>query len=84
MGIEVIFGEGRFAGPGAFEVAGRRINARRFLLATGSSPFVPEVPGLADVSYLTNETVFDLEARPSRMAVLGAGPIGLELAQAFQ
>ncbi len=84
MGIEVIFGEGRFTGPDAFEVAGRRIKARRFLLATGSSPFVPEVSGLADVPYLTNETVFDLEVQPRRMAVLGAGPIGLELAQAFQ
>lgn len=84
MGIEVIFGEGRFTGPDAFEVAGRRIKARRFLLATGSTPFVPEVPGLAAVPYLTNETVFDLEVQPRRMAVLGAGPIGLELAQAFQ
>ncbi|MBT5948311.1 MAG: FAD-dependent oxidoreductase, partial [Nitrospinaceae bacterium] len=84
MGIEVIFGAGRFTGPDTFEVAGRQIRARRFLLATGSSPFVPEVPGLSDVPYLTNETVFDLKEQPRRLAVLGAGPIGLELAQAFQ
>jgi pyruvate/2-oxoglutarate dehydrogenase complex dihydrolipoamide dehydrogenase (E3) component len=83
MGIEVIFGEGRFTGPDIFEVGGRRIRARRFLLATGSSPFVPEVAGLPEVPYLTNETVFDLEALPRRMAVLGGGPIGLEMAQAF-
>jgi pyruvate/2-oxoglutarate dehydrogenase complex dihydrolipoamide dehydrogenase (E3) component len=83
MGIEVIFGEGRFEGPDLFEVGGRRIRARRFLLATGSSPLVPEVAGLPEVPFLTNETVFDLEAQPRRMAVLGGGPIGLELAQAF-
>ncbi|HBK80480.1 MAG TPA: pyridine nucleotide-disulfide oxidoreductase [Nitrospinae bacterium] len=84
MGIEVIFGEGRFTGPDAFEAGGRRIRARRFLIATGSGPFVPDTPGLRDVLYLTNETVFDLSEQPRRMAVLGAGPIGLELAQAFQ
>jgi len=83
MGIEVIFGEGRFTGPDLFEVGGRRIRARRFLLVTGSSPLVPEVAGLSEVPFLTNETVFDLEAQPRRMAVLGGGPIGLELAQAF-
>ncbi len=84
MGIEIIFGAGKFADGRTFEVNGRKIRARRFLLATGSSPFVPETPGLAEVPYLTNESVFDLTEQPRRMAVLGAGPIGLEMAQAFQ
>ena len=84
MGIEIIFGAGKFIDGRTFEVNGRKIRAKRFLLATGSSPFVPEIPGLSDVPYLTNESVFDLTAQPRRMAVLGAGPIGLEMAQAFQ
>lgn len=84
MGIEVIFGDGAFAGPDTFEVGGRTLRSRRFLLATGSSPFVPPIDGLEDAPYLTNETVFDLEELPRRLAVLGAGPIGLELSQAFQ
>ena len=84
MGIEIIFGAGKFTDGRTFEVNGRKIRARRFLLATGSSPFVPEIPGLADVPHLTNESVFDLTEQPRRMAVLGAGPIGLEMAQAFQ
>ena len=83
MGVEVIFGDGAFTGPDAFQVGGRTIRAKRFLLATGSSPAVPPVSGLKDVPYLTNETVFDLEELPRRLVVLGAGPIGLELSQAF-
>ena len=84
MGIEVVFGEGAFTGPDAFRVGDRTLRARKFLLATGSSPFVPPVAGLADAPYLTNETVFNLEELPKRLVVLGAGPIGLELSQAFQ
>ncbi len=83
MGIEVIFGDGAFTGPDTFQAGDRTLRARRFLLATGSSPFVPPVPGLGSVPYLTNETVFDLEELPRRLVVLGAGPIGLELSQAF-
>ncbi len=84
MGIEVIFGDGAFTGPDTFEVDGRVLRARRFLLSMGSSPFVPPIDGLDGVPYLTNETVFDLEELPRRLVVLGAGPIGLELSQAFQ
>src|SRR5262249_33104600 len=62
---------------------GIEIRARRFVLATGSSPVLPDIPGLASVPYLTNETVFDLTVRPEHLIVIGAGPIGLELAQAF-
>ena len=60
------------------------MRAKRFLLATGSSPFVPPIDGLDSVPYLTNETVFDLEELPRRLAVLGAGPIGLELSKRFK
>ena len=84
MGIEVIFGDGAFTGPDTFQVGGRTLRAKRFLLSMGSSPFVPPIAGLDSVPYLTNETVFDLEELPRRLVVLGAGPIGLELSQAFQ
>src|SRR5207237_5602368 len=60
------------------------IKARRFVLATGSSPSVPPIPGLERVPYFTNETIFDLAECPRRLLVIGAGPIGLELAQAFR
>ena len=60
LGVDVVFGEGRFTGPDAFEVGGRTLTARTFVIATGSRPAVPPIPGLADVPYLTNETVFDL------------------------
>lgn len=84
MGIEVIFGDGAFTGPDTFQVGDRTLRAKRFLLSMGSSPFVPPIAGLDSVPYLTNETVFDLEELPRRLVVLGAGPIGLELSQAFQ
>jgi pyruvate/2-oxoglutarate dehydrogenase complex dihydrolipoamide dehydrogenase (E3) component len=60
------------------------IKARRFVIATGSSPALPPIPGLAETPHLTNETVFDLKACPEHLIVIGAGPIGLELAQAFR
>ena len=58
LGVDVILGDGRFTGPDVFEVAGRRLTARHFVIATGSRPSVPSIPGLADVPFLTNETVF--------------------------
>ena len=60
------------------------IRARRFVIATGSSPLVPPIPGLDNVGYLTNETVFDLTERPGHLIIIGGGPIGIELAQAFR
>ncbi len=63
---------------------GTRVRARRFVVATGSSPAVPPIPGLDQVSYLTNETVFELRERPSHLIVVGGGPIGLEMAQAHR
>jgi pyruvate/2-oxoglutarate dehydrogenase complex dihydrolipoamide dehydrogenase (E3) component len=83
LGVRVIEGAARFADRSTVVVEGTEIVARRFVIATGSSPLLPPIPGLDQVSYLTNETVFDLTTRPEHLIVIGAGPIGLELAQAF-
>ena len=82
-GIEVLRGRAAFIGRREIGVAGRVLRAPRFVIATGSRPAVPPVPGLAGAGYLTNETVFGLAALPARLAVLGGGAIGCELAQAF-
>lgn len=83
-GVDVRFGEARFLNQGEVEVKGERLAARRFAIATGSRPAVPPVSGLAEAGYLTNENVFSQRELPRRLAVLGGGPIGIELAQAFQ
>lgn len=82
-GIDVIEARARFTGPRTIDADGRRLSAGKVVIATGSSPMIPPIPGLADVSFLTNETVWDLTQRPASMAVLGGGAIGCELAQAF-
>ncbi len=82
LGVEVIQAEGRFTGPRTMVAGGRKITARRVVIATGSSPFVPPIPGLDDVPFLTNETVFDLDTLPRHLIVIGGGPIGIEMAQA--
>ena len=84
LGVDVIDGTARFTGPREVDVGGRRIRARRFVIATGSSPAAPPIPGLDQVPYLTNETVFDLDERPEHLIVIGGGPIGTELAQAHR
>ncbi len=84
LGVTVIQGAARFTGPGEVEAAGQRIRARRYVVATGSTAAVPPVPGLSEVPYLTNETVFGLTERPDHLVVLGGGPIGVEMAQAFR
>ncbi|HEX5796210.1 MAG TPA: mercuric reductase [Geminicoccaceae bacterium] len=84
LGVTVLRAPARFVGPREIEVAGQRVRARRFVVATGSSPAVPPVPGLAEAPYLTNETIFDLTERPEHLIVLGGGPIGCELAQAHR
>jgi pyruvate/2-oxoglutarate dehydrogenase complex dihydrolipoamide dehydrogenase (E3) component len=84
LGVRVIEGAARFADRNTVVVDGIAIAARRFVIATGSSPLLPPIPGLDRVLYLTNETVFDLTTRPEHLIVIGAGPIGLELAQAFR
>lgn len=84
MGIQIYFGEGRFVDPKTFEVAGRRITGRRFVLATGARPSVPPIPGLAEAGFLTNITALALKQRPETMAILGGGPVGVEFAQIFR
>ncbi len=82
-GIKVIFGSPKFVDSRTVEVNGERIFSKRFIIATGSHPVVFPIPGLKDVDFLTNETVFDLNTLPKSMIVLGGGPIGIELSQAF-
>jgi pyruvate/2-oxoglutarate dehydrogenase complex dihydrolipoamide dehydrogenase (E3) component len=83
LGVDVFLGEGRFVAGDVVEVDGQRLRFRRAIIATGARAGAPPIPGLAEVGYLTNETVFNLETLPRRLAVIGAGPIGCELAQAF-
>ncbi|HEX8006280.1 MAG TPA: FAD-dependent oxidoreductase [Trebonia sp.] len=83
-GIDVVRGHAAFAAPRQVTVEGRTLRARGFVLATGSRPAVPPVPGLAGVPYLTNENVFGLESLPASLAILGGGAVGCELAQAFR
>lgn len=84
LGVHVIQAEGKFVGKREVEAGGIRIRPRYVVISTGSSPAAPPVPGLADTPYLTNETVFDNGQRPDGMIVLGAGPIGMEMAQAHR
>jgi pyruvate/2-oxoglutarate dehydrogenase complex dihydrolipoamide dehydrogenase (E3) component len=82
-GVDVHFGEACFVGPTSVEVGGRALSFRRAVIATGGRPAVPPIPGLAEVPFLTSETLFDLTDQPRRLAIVGAGPIGCEMAQAF-
>jgi pyruvate/2-oxoglutarate dehydrogenase complex dihydrolipoamide dehydrogenase (E3) component len=82
-GVEVYFGAARFAGPGTVEVAGQTLRFKKALIATGARPLTPPIPGLAEAGYLTNENVFNLNSCPRRLLVIGGGPLGCELAQAF-
>ena len=84
LGVKVIRAAARFTGPGEIEADGTRVRARRFVVATGSTPVVPPVPGLDAVPYLTNETIFYVDELPQHLIVLGGGPIGLEMAQAHR
>ncbi|MGQ0566545.1 MAG: dihydrolipoyl dehydrogenase family protein [Gemmobacter sp.] len=84
LGVRVIRARGRFTSPTTVEAGGVTVTARRFVIATGSRPFVPPIPGLEGVPYLTNETIFALRDRPDHLVVIGGGPIGMELAQAHR
>jgi pyruvate/2-oxoglutarate dehydrogenase complex dihydrolipoamide dehydrogenase (E3) component len=85
LGVRVIEGAARFKDRSTVAVGDDiEIKARRFVIATGSSPALPPIPGLAKAPHLTNETVFDLKQTPEHLIVIGAGPIGIELAQAFR
>jgi pyruvate/2-oxoglutarate dehydrogenase complex dihydrolipoamide dehydrogenase (E3) component len=90
LGVDVFFGSATFSGSRSIAVCADHIPATRTelrfkkaVIATGSRPAIPEIPGLAETPFLTNETVFDLAVQPGQLAVIGAGPTGCELAQAF-
>ncbi|RLQ20977.1 pyridine nucleotide-disulfide oxidoreductase [Seongchinamella sediminis] len=83
LGVDCLQGEARIVSPWEVEVDGRRISAPRIVLASGARPRMPDIPGLDGVDYLTSDSVWQLQQLPSRLLVLGAGPIGCELAQAF-
>ena len=82
LGVHVIRDFGRFLSKTEVQAGDTVIEARRFVIATGSSPFVPPIPGLGEVPYFTNETIFDLRERPEHLIIIGGGPIGMEMAQA--
>ncbi|MEM6945743.1 MAG: FAD-dependent oxidoreductase, partial [Pseudomonadota bacterium] len=84
LGCTVIRARGRFVAPDAVEAGSHTIKARRFVVATGSSPLVPPIPGLEDVPYLTNETLWENRDLPGHLLIIGGGPIGLEQAQAHR
>ena len=84
LGVRVIQAHGRFTGPAEVTAGAHVIAARRFVIATGSSPAVPPIPGLDTVPYLTNETLWDNRDLPETLIVIGGGPIGIELAQAHR
>ncbi|MBU3921473.1 MAG: FAD-dependent oxidoreductase, partial [Alphaproteobacteria bacterium] len=83
LGCTVIREAARFEDKDTVVSGSVRVKARRIIVATGSQAFIPPIPGLADVPYLTNETIFSMPDFPQHLIVLGGGPIGLELAQAF-
>ena len=83
LGVDVYIGDARFTSTDAVEVEDQTLTFARAIIATGARAVVPAIPGLSDVDFLTNKTVFSLTALPARLGVLGAGPIGCELAQTF-
>ncbi len=82
LGVKVVAANARFLDRRTLEADGSLFSARRVVIATGSRPAVPEIPGLADVPYLTNEEIFSITSLPSHLIIIGAGPMGLEMAQA--
>jgi pyruvate/2-oxoglutarate dehydrogenase complex dihydrolipoamide dehydrogenase (E3) component/uncharacterized membrane protein YdjX (TVP38/TMEM64 family) len=83
LGVEVVKGEARITSPWSVEVGKRTVTARGIIVAAGGRPFVPPIPGIEDMGYLTSENLWELRELPERLVVLGGGPIGCELAQAF-
>ncbi len=84
LGVDVIQAAASFTGPREIEAGGRTIQAKRFVIATGSRAAIPPVPGIDQTDYLTNEDLFTLTERPDHLIIIGAGPIGMEMAQAHQ
>ncbi len=83
QGIAVLFGSPQFTDNHTITLEGRTLTAEKFIIATGSSAFVPPIEGISDVPYLTNENVFEMDSLPRSLIALGGGPIGMELAAAF-
>lgn len=83
LGVEVIFGSGQFIDEQTFSINNRSLTARTFVISTGSRPAIPPIAGLEQVGYLTNEQIFNITERPESLAIIGGGPIGCELGQAF-
>ncbi len=84
LGVDIFMGEGSFSGPDTIQVDGKTLRFKKAVIATGARAMELPIEGLAEAGYLTNETVFSLTERPRRLAVLGAGPLGCELAQVFR
>ncbi len=84
LGVDCVTGSARIVDPWTVDVEGRRITARNIVIASGAVPFIPPIPGIADIKALTSDDVWSLESLPKRLVVMGAGPIGCELAQSFQ
>jgi pyruvate/2-oxoglutarate dehydrogenase complex dihydrolipoamide dehydrogenase (E3) component len=83
LGVDIFLGAGKFTGPHTIEVGGQTLRFAKAVIATGARAAAPPIPGLKDVPYLTNETLFSLTELPKRLGVIGAGPIGCEMAQSF-
>jgi pyruvate/2-oxoglutarate dehydrogenase complex dihydrolipoamide dehydrogenase (E3) component len=83
QGIDLFMGEARFISPHEIHVDGKLLRSKRFIIATGTTPFIPEIEGLAEIGYITNEEALSLPELPERLVVIGGGPIGLEFAQMF-
>lgn len=83
LGVTVIRAAAAFTGPRTLIAGDAEVNAKHFVIATGSSPVIPDISGLSDVPYFTNETIFDNRTLPDHLIIVGGGPIGCELAQAF-
>jgi pyruvate/2-oxoglutarate dehydrogenase complex dihydrolipoamide dehydrogenase (E3) component len=83
LGIDVFLGQGHFVSDSAIEVEGQRLNFKKAVIATGARASAPPIPGLDTIEYLTNESLFSLTELPKRLGVIGAGPIGCEMAQTF-
>ena len=84
LGVDVFLGRGRFTGNNSIDVNGKTLTFAKAVVATGGTAAIPGIPGLKEAPYLTNATVFNLTNLPARLGIIGAGPIGVELAQAFQ
>ncbi len=84
LGVDVFLGDGKFTSPSSIEVAGAKLNFHRAVIATGARAALPPIPGLAEADPLVNESLFSLTELPRRLIVIGAGPIGCEMAQAFR